>query len=49
LTREVGEFGHGLSRKPLDAGGTQIGVFICYESVFPDEVRRFANQGAQSL
>jgi apolipoprotein N-acyltransferase len=47
LTREVGEFERGASRNPLNAGGTQLGVFICYESVFPDEVRRFANQGAQ--
>jgi apolipoprotein N-acyltransferase len=47
LTKEVGEFQHGASRAPLDAGGTRIGVFICYESVFPDEVRQFANQGAQ--
>ena len=47
LTKEVGEFGRGTSRQPLDAGGTPLGVFICYESVFPDEVRQFANQGAQ--
>jgi apolipoprotein N-acyltransferase len=47
LTKEVGEFGHGTSRKPLDAGGTLLGVFICYESVFPDEVRQFSAQGAQ--
>jgi len=47
LTKEVGEFGRGSSRKPLDAGGTPLGVFICYESVFPDEVRQFADQGAQ--
>ena len=47
LTKEVGEFEHGASRKPLDAGGTQLGVFICYESVFPDEVRQFADNGAQ--
>ena len=49
LTKAVGEFEHGVSRTPLDAGGTRIGVFICYESVFPGEVREFANQGAQVL
>lgn len=47
LTKEVGEFQHGASRAPLDAGGTRLGVFICYESVFPGEVRQFADQGAQ--
>jgi len=47
LTKEVGAFEHGVSRKPLNAGGTQLGVFICYESVFPDEVRQFADNGAQ--
>ena len=49
LTKEVGEFEAGGSRKPLDAGGTKLGVFICYESVFPGEVRQFADQGAQVL
>jgi apolipoprotein N-acyltransferase len=47
LTKEVGEFARGASRAPLDAGGTRLGVFICYESTFPDEVRQFAAQGAQ--
>jgi apolipoprotein N-acyltransferase len=47
LTKEVGQFEHGSSRAPLDAGGEKLGVFICYESVFPDEVRQFANNGAQ--
>jgi apolipoprotein N-acyltransferase len=47
LTREVGEFQHGASHKPLDAGDQRLGVFICYESIFPDEVRQSANQGAQ--
>jgi len=47
LTKEVGQFEHGTSRLPLDAGGTKIGVFICYESVFPDEIRQFAANGAQ--
>jgi apolipoprotein N-acyltransferase len=47
LSKEVGEFEAGSSRVPLDAVGTKLGVFICYESVFPDDIRQFANQGAQ--
>jgi apolipoprotein N-acyltransferase len=47
LTKEVGEFKAGESRTPLHAGDESLGVFICYESVFPDEVRQFANNGAQ--
>lgn len=47
LTKSVGEFQHGTSRHPLDAGDERLGVFICYESIFPDEVRQFADQGAQ--
>jgi apolipoprotein N-acyltransferase len=49
LTKEVGEFGRGTSRAPLDAGAARLGVFICYESVFPGEVRQFADEGAQVL
>jgi apolipoprotein N-acyltransferase len=49
LTKEVGQFESGVSRDPLDAGGTKLGVFICYESVFPGEVREFADRGAQVL
>jgi apolipoprotein N-acyltransferase len=47
LTKEVGEFKAGRSRAPLDAGSMPLGIFVCYESVFPDEVRQFANNGAQ--
>ena len=49
LTKEVGDFSRGVSRQPLQAGNQKLGVFICYESIFPDEVRRFANAGAQVL
>jgi apolipoprotein N-acyltransferase len=49
LTKEVGEFQRGLSRTPLDAGGERLGMFICYESIFPDEVREGPLQGAQLL
>jgi apolipoprotein N-acyltransferase len=47
LTKAVGEFGRGTSRRPLLAADEKLGVFICYESVFPDEVRQFADNGAQ--
>ena len=49
LTREVGDFARGDQRKVFDLGGTHAGVFICYESVFPDEVREFTANGAQVL
>jgi apolipoprotein N-acyltransferase len=49
LTKEVGDFSRGTSRVPLDAGGSKLGVFICYESIFPDDIRQFANNGAQVL
>ena len=49
LTKEVGDFSQGTSRAPLDAGGTKLGIFICYESIFPDEIRQFAKNGAQVL
>lgn len=47
LTKEVGQFERGTSRRPLDAGGEKLGIFICYESIFPDEVRQSANLGAE--
>ena len=47
LTKEVGQFEHGSARTWLNAGDEKLGVFICYESIFPDEVRQFANNGAQ--
>ena len=49
LTKEVGEFQRGVSHAPLDAGGERLALFICYESIFPDEVRQGPLQGAQVL
>ena len=49
LTKEVGEFQRGTSRAPLAAGDEKLGTFICYESIFPNEVRKFAEQGADVL
>ena len=32
---------------PLEVGEQRVGIFICYESVFPNEVRQFALNGAE--
>jgi apolipoprotein N-acyltransferase len=47
LTRQIGTFARGKSREPLQVGDAKVGTFICYESVFPGEVRQFARNGAQ--
>ncbi len=46
LTREIGTFARGTQRNPLNEDGVRLGTFICYESVFPNEVREFALHGA---
>jgi apolipoprotein N-acyltransferase len=47
LTRQIGTFARGKSREPLQVGDAKVGTFICYEAVFPDEVRQFARNGAE--
>jgi apolipoprotein N-acyltransferase len=50
LTQQVGDFGRGRRRSVFTTpGGRHFGVFICYESVFADEVRLFARNGAEVL
>jgi apolipoprotein N-acyltransferase len=49
LTKEVGDFSRGAGRTPLEADGVKLGVFICYESIFPNEIRQFAAHGAEVL
>jgi apolipoprotein N-acyltransferase len=46
LTRDIGTFARGTQRIPLNEDGVRLGTFICYESVFPNEVRQFALHGA---
>ena len=49
LLDEVGTFQPGAHRRVFTTGGHGYGVFICYESIFGDEVREFAQQGADVL
>lgn len=49
LTKDVGASTAGNARMPLNASGAKLRVFICYESIFPDEVRQFAANGAPVL
>lgn len=49
ITKQIGTFARGQSRDPLEAGGQRLGILICYESVFPDEVRDYARRGANVL
>ena len=49
ITQEAGDFVAGQDIKVLNAGEHRLGVFICYESAFPDLVRRFTAKGADVL
>jgi len=54
LTGRVSEFSRGADRNAfriVDQHGQahRYGIFICYEAVFADEVRRFARNGAEVL
>ena len=49
LTGRVSEFSRGDERGVFRLNGHRYGVFICYESVFADEVRQFARLGAEVL
>ncbi len=39
----------GTERRLFSVAGHRYGIFICYESIFGDEVREFAGSGAQVL
>jgi len=49
LTHQLVDLNRGHERRVFQADGHTFGVFICYESVFADEVREFAKNGAQVL
>ncbi|MBS1799234.1 MAG: apolipoprotein N-acyltransferase [Acidobacteria bacterium] len=49
LLHEAGAFDAGRQRTLFAANGHRYGVFICYESIFGDEVRQFVKEGADVL
>lgn len=49
LTAGVGDMDRGTDRTVFQSGGHAFGVFICYESIFGDEVRQFVRNGAEVL
>ena len=49
VSSEVGDFAAGHEVVVSSVGKHEIGTFICYESVFPGFVRKFAAGGAEAL
>ncbi|NYF81022.1 apolipoprotein N-acyltransferase [Granulicella arctica] len=49
LTAGVGDMDRGTDRTVFRTAGHAYGVFICYESIFGDEVRQFVKNGAEVL
>lgn len=49
LTHNAGRFTHGWRRSVFRVNGHRYGIFICYESIFADEIRQFAVNGAEVL
>jgi len=49
ITQNLPDTGIGSERKTFTISGHRYGIFICYESVFGDEVREFARNGAEVL
>lgn len=49
ISPEAGDFVPGHDLRVLPADGHRLGVFICYESAFPNLVRQFTKKGADVL
>jgi apolipoprotein N-acyltransferase len=49
ISPEAGDFAPGRRVVVSQVGAHRLGAFICYESVFPNFVRKFANDGAEVL
>jgi len=49
LLQDVGLLDPGKHRTVFTTGGHTYGTFICYESVFGDEIRQYSNHGSDVL
>lgn len=49
FTADISDFTPGTEYRVGDLPGGRFGVFICYEAIFPNEVRHFAGNGAEML
>jgi len=49
ISHEISDFVPGNRIVVFPVGDHRIGAFICYESVFPHEVRQFVEAGAEAL
>ncbi len=49
ISTEAGDFAAGKHVVVSPIGDHRLGAFICYESVFPNFVRKFADRGAEVL
>jgi apolipoprotein N-acyltransferase len=49
LTADISDFTPGTTYSVGELPGGKFGVFICYEAIFPNEIRHFAENGAELL
>lgn len=49
LVEGIGEFIPGRDATVMEAAGTRVGTVICFEVIFPEVVRRFAQNGASVM
>ena len=49
LTADIGDFTPGTEYRVGNLPGGTFGAFICYEAIFPNDVRRFTSGGAELL